>query len=197
MRNYIALLVQRVDFTATAPHFTSLPFIGSNLLAAYEFVAEDQGELALRKNDAEQIAAANGCTAVFQDPQQRFFTIDKTNMVQLINSAVQTALPSGYGGAEEATPRYTGWTDSDGDVRKAPPSDKKGASSSRGSKNVAPETLLQSLQTFAGVLVSAGYKTGTGSILDQLVRFIILIKNNQPYDHQKLTLLLERISLIH
>jgi hypothetical protein len=62
-------------------------------------------------------------------------------------------------------------------------------------KVVPPETLLQSLLTFAGALVAEGYRTGgRPNLLTKLVAFILLIKNNKPYDHAALGVLLGQIS---
>jgi hypothetical protein len=75
----------------------------------------------------------------------------------------------------------------------------KNNKSGKGTKTVAPETLLHSLLTFAGALVAAGYKTGgRPNLLTRLIVFITAVKNNQPYDAAALGVLLSQIeSLAH
>ena len=78
-----------------------------------------------------------------------------------------------------------------------PSSDGEKFKKGKASKNVKPETLLQALLTFAGVLVAAGFKTGgRPNLLTRLIVFIQAVKNNRPYDADALSLLLEKIANI-
>ena len=63
-----------------------------------------------------------------------------------------------------------------------------------GTKFVAAETLLDSLRTFAGALISAGFKNnGPQSLLARLSVFIGLVAAGLPFDQKKLSLLLQSI----
>ena len=129
-----------------------------------------------------------------------YFLMDKANLNLMLSgvgfAAAQTFDHFGfwpsyvYSGPND-NPR-NGWTDDDGVKRDAPPSDKS-SGKPRAPKTVSAETLLQSLENFAGILVSHGYKTGTNSLLDQLVVFIVALTRNKSIDMKALELLLNQI----
>lgn len=130
-----------------------------------------------------------------------YFLLDKANLNLMLSGIGFDAAqiidlfgvypPYVYSGPND-NPR-DGWTDDDGVKRAAPPTDKS-SGKAKAPKTVAAENLLQSLENFAGILVSHGYKTGTRSLLDQLVVFIIALSRNKPIDMTALELLLNQIN---
>ena len=153
-------------------------------------------------DDADELALATQ----FWDPGSQpfqptpvWFGFDKGLFKDWINRAIGSELYEPTSDVEPViftqSPIQKGNQTFEGEnISFTPPSDKKGGGKTT---YVPPETLLRALQTFAGVLVSAGYKTGgRPNLLTRLIVFIIAVKNNKPYDADALSLLLEQIALV-
>ena len=200
MRNYVQIFAGVVFYTdTTAP---GSKFSLFTVQATVEDLNTDMTEIA----DSLSFPFA----VIGVDRTSRYVLLDKYNLTQILRLYIVPFLQNPFNNGfqwfdtqvgliwpstKDDSPRG-GWTDGTGNVRKAPPSDK----SAKASKIVGPETLLQSLQTFAGAIIAKGFAVGgarynpnTDPILKALTAFISQLARGLKIDMAALGLLLKRI----
>jgi len=195
MRNYVALNFARINYNFTGP----MDPASASVWITGTSVEDLAGQI-----DATRTQMGFFNIVDVEDLAIWYFPLDKTNVSRIWNKAVAgfplaapifDASPPKENAQSfqpvKNTPRK-GWTDQNGVKREPAPSD--GEKKTTPTKFEDPETLLDSLRTFAGALITAGFtNNGPRSLLAQLAVFIGLVAAGLPFDQTKLAFLLQSI----